>query len=187
MEAASRFVALCWVAVLLVWVLFALSVKRTQEQQPVLGRLVYLSFTVLAALLLNGRIRTGYLTRTILPHTLAIGLVADGIVLGGLVIAVWARAVLGSNWSARVTLKENHELIQRGPYRLVRHPIYSGLLVMILGTTVLAGQLGGFVALTVCFCGFWIKLRQEEVLLTKRLPGYPEYKARTKALIPFFL
>jgi len=84
-----------------------------------------------------------------------------------------------------VTLKQNHELIQSGPYRLVRHPIYSGLLVMILGTASLVGQVGGFVAFVVCFCGFWIKLRQEEALLTKHLPGYSEYKAHTKALVPF--
>ena len=187
MDAASRFVALCWVAVLVVWVIFALSVKRTQEQQPILGRVFYLSLTVVVALLLSGRIRTVHMTRTILPHTLSIALVADAIVLAGLVIAVWARIALGSNWSARVTLKENHELIQRGPYRLVRHPIYSGLLLMILGTALLAGQLGGFVALAFCFYGFWIKLRQEEALLTKRLPGYSEYKTHTKALIPFFM
>jgi len=67
----------------------------------------------------------------------------------------------------------------------VRHPIYSGLLVMILGTAVLVGQVGGFVALFICFCGFWLKLRQEEVLLSRDLPGYSEYKAQTKALIPF--
>src|SRR5262249_25044393 len=104
-----------------------------------------------------------------------------------LMIAVWARVVLAGNWSARVTLKENHELIRRGPYRVVRHPIYSGLLVMILGTALLAGRMSGFVALLVCFCGFWIKLRQEEALLTRCLPGYSEYKARTKALVPFIL
>jgi protein-S-isoprenylcysteine O-methyltransferase Ste14 len=100
-------------------------------------------------------------------------------------LRVWARVTLGGNWSARVTLKENHELIQRGPYRLIRHPIYSGLLVMILGTVILVGQVSGFFALFICFLGFWIKSRQEEKLLSRHLPGYHEYKARTKALVPF--
>ncbi len=58
---------------------------------------------------------------------------------------------------------------------------------MVLGTAVLVGRVSGLVALVVCFCGFWIKLRQEEALLTKRLQGYAEYKARTKALVPFVL
>jgi protein-S-isoprenylcysteine O-methyltransferase Ste14 len=84
-------------------------------------------------------------------------------------------------------LKENHELIQRGPYRLVRHPIFSGLLLMILGTAILAGQISGFIALAICFCGFWVKLRQEEALLSKNLIGYSEYTRHTKALVPFIL
>jgi protein-S-isoprenylcysteine O-methyltransferase Ste14 len=166
-------------------VIFALSVKRTRMQQPLIRRVLHVGVTVVAAVLLNGRIREFHLAQGVLPHTLGLALIADIIVFSGLVIAVWARVELGRNWSARVTLKENHELIRRGPYRLVRHPIYSGLLVMILGTAVLVGQLGGFVALLICFIGFWIKLRQEEVLLTAHLPGYSEYKVHTKAVIPF--
>jgi protein-S-isoprenylcysteine O-methyltransferase Ste14 len=185
MKASATFVAFCWVAVILVWILSAFSVKRTRERQPLVGRLVYVGIAALAAMLLAGRIREIHFAREILPHSLGTAIAADIIVFTGLVIAVWARVVLGGNWSARVTLKENHELIQRGPYCVVRHPIYSGLLLMILGTALLAGQVSGFVALIVCFCGFWIKLRQEEILLTKRLPGYSEYMSRTKALVPF--
>src|SRR5262245_16179593 len=70
---------------------------------------------------------------------------------------------------------------------MVRHPIYSGLLLMILGTAILGGQASGFVALLIVFCGFWVKLRQEEALLTKHLPSYYEYKGRTKALVPLLL
>jgi protein-S-isoprenylcysteine O-methyltransferase Ste14 len=185
MGAAAKFVGLCWATFVAVWVILALSVKRTTKQQPFLARSLYIAGTAVAAVLLNGWIRGFHLTRPVLPHTLAIVLVADIIVFAGLVIAVWARVMLGRNWSARVSLKENHELIRTGPYRLVRHPIYSGLLLMILGTAALAGQLGGFVALLICFYGFWMKLRQEERLLTRDLPGYSEYKAQTKALIPF--
>jgi protein-S-isoprenylcysteine O-methyltransferase Ste14 len=185
MGAAARFVGLCWVAFVSVWVILAFSVKRTRKHQPLVARALYIGVTAVAALLLNGRIQQFHLSRGVLPHTLAIVLIADFIVFAGLVIAIWARVVLGRNWSARVTLKESHELIRVGPYRLVRHPIYSGLLLMILGTAMLAGQVGGFVASLICFCGFWMKLRQEEILLTKELPGYSEYKAHTKALIPF--
>ncbi len=187
MQLATKFVGLCWIAILLVWVVFALFVKRTKERQPLLGRLFYILLTAVVALLLNDGIRGIHLSRVILPHTFGTAIIADVIVAAGFFVAVWARVVLGGNWSSRVALKEGHELIERGPYRLVRHPIYSGLLLMILGTAVLAGQVGGFVALLVCFGGFWIKLRQEEVLLTKRLAGYVEYMARTKALIPFVL
>ena len=185
MRAPGKFVAICWVCIVVLWLFSALSVKRTKERQPLLGRSIYIGFMVVAAVLLNGAIPKTYLTRVFLPHTVGTSILADAIVLAGFIIAVWARVVLGDNWSSRVTVKENHELIERGPYRLVRHPIYSGLLLMILGTALLAGQIGGFVALLICLFGFWIKLRQEEALLARGLPGYSEYMARTKALVPF--
>ena len=185
MGAAGKFVAICWVCIVVLWLFSALSVKRTKERQPLLGRLIYIGLMVVAAVLLNGALPKTYLTRVLIPQTLGTGILADAIVLAGFVIAVWARVVLGGNWSSLVTVKENHELIERGPYRLVRHPIYSGLLLMILGTAVLAGQTGGFVALLICFFGFWLKLRQEQALLTRHLPGYSAYMARTKALVPF--
>jgi protein-S-isoprenylcysteine O-methyltransferase Ste14 len=173
------------VAAIAVWVVFAFSVKRTKVRQPISQRLLYLLLTVVVAVLLNRSIKAGHLSRVVIPHTLATGILADTFVFAGLLIAVWARLTLGGNWSARVTLKEDHELIQSGPYRLVRHPIYSGFLLMILGTAVLASRASAFVALAICFVGFWIKLRQEEELLRRNLPGYAEYISRTKALIPF--
>jgi protein-S-isoprenylcysteine O-methyltransferase Ste14 len=187
MDGTARFVAGCWGVAVVFWLLSAFSVKRIKERQPLPHRLLYLALVAGAAVLLNGSARLIPWNRTFLPHTLATGVVADVLALVGLFIAVWARATLGGNWSARVTLKENHELIQRGPYRVVRHPIYSGLLLMIVGTVLLAGQVGGLVALVICFGGFWVKLRQEEALLTKHLPGYAEYMRRTKALVPFIL
>jgi protein-S-isoprenylcysteine O-methyltransferase Ste14 len=185
MEASAKFVAFCWGLLILVWLISALSVKRTKERQPLFGRLVYLWLIAIVVVLLNGGVREVHFARLVIPHTVRTSILADVIVACGAGLAIWARLVLGANWSSRVTLKEEHELIQRGPYRLVRHPIYSGLLLMILGTAALAGQVAGFLGLLLCFFGFWIKLRQEEALLTKRLPGYPEYMRRTKALVPF--
>lgn len=179
----------CWVVGTAFWIVTAFSVKRTRTQQPLWDRSLYVLLIVMAvaAVLINGRIRVIPWNHAVLPHTLGTGILADLLVLVGLFIAIWARVTLGGNWSARVTLKENHELIQSGPYRVVRHPIYSGLLLMILGTAILAGQVNSLFALVISFCVLWIKLRQEEVFLTKHLPGYSEYMARTKALVPFVL
>ncbi len=187
MKAAAQFVALCWVIAVVFWIASAFSVKATKERPPFPGRLIYLWILFAALLLFSAKVGGLSLQRSILPHTLPIGILADVIVLLGLVIAIWARSVLGTNWSSRVTLKQDHELIQRGPYRLVRHPIYSGLLLMVFGTAVLAGRVGGFIAVIISFCGVWIKLHQEEVLLSKHFPEYAEYKSRTKALVPFLL
>src|SRR5262245_20577758 len=110
METAGRFVAFCWVVVILVWVISAFSVKRTRERQPLLGRVFFLWLIAVVAVLLNGRIREVHLTRVILRPTFVTAIVAEMLVLAGSVIAVWARVTLGRNWSARVTFKENHEL-----------------------------------------------------------------------------
>ena len=82
-------------------------------------------------------------------------------------------------------LKENHELIERGPYAYVRHPIYSGALLLVLGSAVLFGRLVNFEILGLLLIAFVFKSQQEEALLTKRFPeAYPEYKTRVKAFIP---
>ena len=187
MEGTTRFLIGCWGIGIAFWIGAAFLVKRTKEQPPWPHRLLYFVLTAAAAILLNGSAQITNWNRTVLPHGVATGMVGDLLVFAGLIIALSARIALAGNWSARVTLKENHELIQRGPYRLVRHPIYSGLLLMILGTAIVVGQVGGFLVLAFCAAGLWLKLRREEALLTKRLPGYSEYRRRTRALIPFVL
>jgi protein-S-isoprenylcysteine O-methyltransferase Ste14 len=187
MDATGSLLIGCWFIFVAFWIASAFFVKRTKTKQPLPHRLVYLVLTALAVLLLNGSVRMFNWNRTVLGHTTGIRIIADVLAVAGLIIAMSARIMLGGNWSARVTLKEDHELIQGGPYRVVRHPIYSGLLLMILGTAVIGGQVGGFIALAICFVGFWMKLRQEEALLSQHLPGYSDYMRRTKALVPFVL
>jgi protein-S-isoprenylcysteine O-methyltransferase Ste14 len=106
----------------------------------------------------------------------------------GLGVCLWARAVLGRNWSGVVTLKEEHELIVRGPYRFVRHPIYTGLLAMLTGTVIYQGHLGGIIGLVLVFVSLWIKLSEEEELMLKQFPDqYAAYRGRVKRIIPFLL
>ena len=101
---------------------------------------------------------------------------------------VWARATLAGNWSADVVFKENHELVERGPYRYVRHPIYSGFILMAAGGILLLGTATALAVLLGLPVLLWLKLSQEEALLTRHFPDeYPRYKARVKALIPFII
>ncbi len=94
--------------------------------------------------------------------------------IAGLVFCVWARVTLGRNWSGTITLKEGHELIERGPYRFVRHPIYTGMLAMFLASAIALGHLGGFAAVLLAFVSFWIKLGEEEKLMLRQFPDqYP--------------
>jgi protein-S-isoprenylcysteine O-methyltransferase Ste14 len=120
--------------------------------------------------------------------TWMVDLVADSLTAIGLGIMLWARVTLGGNWSGNVVLKEDHELVERGPYQYVRHPIYSGLLLMYLGLAIYSAYVGTLIALIAVVVGLWFKSRQEERLLTKHFPqAYASYKARVPALIPFVL
>ena len=106
----------------------------------------------------------------------------------GLLMTLWARCTLGGNWNSAVTFKQGHELIRTGPYRLVRHPIYTGLLVMALGTALDFGQLRCWLALPLIAAAFWIKLKREEKLLLRHFPDeYPAYQEQVKALVPFVI
>jgi protein-S-isoprenylcysteine O-methyltransferase Ste14 len=101
----------------------------------------------------------------VIPHVDA--LVWTGVVLciAGLTFCIWARFTLGRNWSGIVTFKGGHELITRGPYALVRHPIHTGLLTMFIATVIVLGHVAGIIAMPLVFVGLWIKLRYEEKLL----------------------
>jgi protein-S-isoprenylcysteine O-methyltransferase Ste14 len=92
---------------------------------------------------------------------------------------------LGRNWSATVTVKESHTLIRTGPYRYVRHPIYSGILLALLGTAVAIGERRGFVAVAVALVGIAWKASVEERRMRETFPEYAQYRRKTAALVPF--
>ncbi len=106
----------------------------------------------------------------------------------GLVFCVWARFTLAGNWSDFVQIKQDHELIVEGPYRWVRHPIYTGLLLMFAGTALAVGEWRGVLAVAIAAAAFWRKLRLEEGLMRRQFgEAYARYAARTPALIPFIV
>ena len=130
--------------------------------------------------------------RVFSPHTLAIHSVAVkvvGVVLfaAGLGLAVWARLYLGRNWGMPMTQKREPELVTSGPYRFVRHPIYSGILLAFVGTA-LATNGYFLIVFAVCLIYFTYSARVEEGIMTTAFPQvYPGYRERTKMLIPFVL
>jgi protein-S-isoprenylcysteine O-methyltransferase Ste14 len=108
--------------------------------------------------------------------------------IGGVGVAAWARLLLGANWSAAITIKQDHQIIRRGPYALVRHPIYSGGLLALLGTAIAFGELRGLAGFTLVFSAWWMKSRLEESFLESQFgASYAQYKREVKGLIPFVL
>jgi protein-S-isoprenylcysteine O-methyltransferase Ste14 len=176
-----------WFAWLLYWVIAALGAKTTQRRESLGSRLSHVVPLLIGVTLIAWpRVPWDWLSLPLLPHrplTYAVGL---ALVMLGLAFTVWARLHLGRNWSGTVTLKEGHELIRSGPYAYVRHPIYTGLLVALLGSAVACGELRAMIGLSVVAGAFTRKLRIEERFMREIFPGqYPRYCAEVPALIPF--
>jgi protein-S-isoprenylcysteine O-methyltransferase Ste14 len=119
---------------------------------------------------------------------LALAWTGAGAAVLGLLIALWARFSLGRNWSGVVTLKEGHELVTSGPYAVIRHPIYTALLLLFLALALFIHTPGAYLGFLAIVWSCWVKLRQEEVLMLGQFPdSYPAYMARTKRLIPLLV
>jgi protein-S-isoprenylcysteine O-methyltransferase Ste14 len=186
-ELANRIVGGCWIAFGLVWLIAAFTTKRTVYRQSLAQRLTWQAMVIAGAIAFFNAPREPYpLDAFFVRQTAATALISAVLCILGTAFSIWARAVIGKNWSGRVTLKENHELVQRGPYRLVRHPIYTGLILMTLGTALLIGRYGALAGWIVLTLSFWIKSRQEESLMLHQFPAeYAAYRQRTKRLVPF--
>ena len=138
-------------------------------------------------LLLGFVVTRVFSTGTSVVHSPVLQVVGTILFVAGLALAVWARIYLGRNWGMPMTKKEEPELVTSGPYRFVRHPIYSGLLLGVLGTA-LATNLYLLIALVIAGGYFIYCATVEERLMTDSFPAaYGKYKAATKMLIPFVL
>jgi len=183
----------CWIIFVLYWFISARSVKPIQETRGWLGGnwypiLYLIGFLFTANFRFLGRlgIPTDKLATLLLPHAIFLNIIVVILLIVGLVIAIVARRTLARNWSGAVALKEDHELITTGLYQHVRHPIYTGMLLMILGTELSFATFGAGIGFLIILVGILLKLKQEEALLTKHFAQeYLSYKKRAKTLIPF--
>jgi protein-S-isoprenylcysteine O-methyltransferase Ste14 len=179
--------AVLWLAWLAYWIIAAGNVKAVRRREPRVSRLGHVALSALAAALLAFPDRhLPWLDQRFLPRTMVaywLGLIMLAV---GIAFAVWARNYLGRNWSGTVTVKQDHELIRTGPYRLVRHPIYSGLLLAILGTAIAFGEWRGLLAFGLLTGSLLLKLQIEERFMSESFPNeYARYRAEVPALIPF--
>ncbi len=178
-----------WLTLGVIWVIGALLTKRTARVQTTGSRLIQVALAAGGFLLLlqPGR-GIGPLGWRFLPASSAASVTGLTLTICGAVLAVSARIFLGRNWSAVVTIKQDHEIIRRGPYALVRHPMYSGFLLAMLGTALAIEEVRGLLAVGLALLGWWLKLRTEEQFLMDQFGAqYIEYRQQTKALIPFVL
>ena len=187
MLTGMRLIFWLWSGWGLYWMLAALRNKATRRREPLASRLAHLlPLAVGAALLAWPARRWSVLAWQLWPPSLAACWTGVALVIAGLAFAVWARVHLGGNWSGMVTVKQGHELIRSGPYAYVRHPIYTGLITALLGTTVASGTVHAVIGLAIIVASFVRKLRTEEDFMRETFPGeYQRYRAEVPALIPF--
>jgi protein-S-isoprenylcysteine O-methyltransferase Ste14 len=172
-------IPVAWVVFWVYWLASAVTVKAGSRTSRT--RLPGLSAVALLVVLRVFRGGNGVINDPVLG---AIGAV---LFVCGLGLAVWARVYLGRNWGMPMTRKDEPELVTSGPYRFVRHPIYSGILLALLGTA-LAVNLYVLVAAAIIGAYFVYSAKVEEGLMIDSFPtAYPSYRARTKMLIPFVL
>ena len=183
----NYFFTVVWITFLIYWQIKAINTKKTQRLEPVVSRILrVLIFLVAIVLLSTTWIPLPWLYRPLWQQGLWLFWIGAAITVGGLLFAVWAREHLGRNWSRSVTIKQDHELISTGPYAVVRHPIYTGILTGFLGVAIALSEARGFVAFGLIFLVFWAKFSMEEQWMRSQFgETYAEYSHRTAALVPY--
>lgn len=168
------------------WAIAAWRTKPVLRSEGTASRLSHvLPLALGVTLLISGRLAAAGLARRFLPDVPWTFWLGGTLVASGIAIAIWARVHLGGNWSGTVTLKRGHTLIREGPYRFVRHPIYAGLLLAVLGTAISQGAWRGLAAVALMTLAFLRKIALEERFLRARFGReYERYRAALPALIP---
>lgn len=177
-----------WAVVILYWLISALNNKQvTQKESVVKSFLSYWAPIMISILLLGPGDWFGrtWLREKFLSHTDTVGLIGLFFCISGAIVACWSRYVLGKNWSLSVQQKKDHELIEAGPYKLIRHPIYTGLILLFFGHAIIVGDYRAIIAVVIVFISLWLKSKKEEVWLSNLFgEKYSAYRKRTYALIP---
>jgi protein-S-isoprenylcysteine O-methyltransferase Ste14 len=182
-----------WQIDLIPWYVFgvyfavnALRVKRSRAVEDSTGRLWHLGMLTAGCYLMFAR-ATGvvWLDRRFIHETPFVEYVGIALTTFGVAFAIWARALLGTNWSAQVTIKVDHTLIVKGPYAYVRHPLYTGLLIGGLGTALVAGKWRALIGFALAVVGLSLKANKEEAMLRSEFQNdYTEYRRHTGFLLP---
>jgi protein-S-isoprenylcysteine O-methyltransferase Ste14 len=176
-----------WAIWLIYWLAAARGAKVTRRQESIRSRVSYQAPLILGAALFGvPHILGARLEQRFHPHTFGWFLAGAVLVAAGIGFSIAARAWLGGNWSGMVTLKQDHELIRSGPYALVRHPIYSGLLLALIGTAIVIGKWRALIGLALIVFALVRKITIEERFMMEAFgEAYARYRAEVPALVPF--
>lgn len=171
---------------MLYWMIAARNVKAAHRREGGIVRVLDAAlFLLVAALLAAPGLLPEFLrARFIAPYP-ALGALGATLTVAGVAFAIWARLHLGREWSGTVTVKDAHALIRSGPYAMLRHPIYSGVLLALLGTALAFGEWRALAAFLLFLVAVLRRIVAEEAFMREAFPGYDQYRRASWALIPF--
>ncbi|MGA7289918.1 MAG: isoprenylcysteine carboxylmethyltransferase family protein [Terriglobales bacterium] len=177
-----------WIIFVVYWAAGALKTRRTVSRESFASRYGVLLLEVVGfVLLFSGEAGIGFLGHRIFPRTSALSFAGVALTWIGIALALWARWHLGQYWSARITLKEDHQLIRTGPYACFRHPIYSGLDLAVIGSGFAFDRWRCVAGVAFIILGYWIKAKKEESVLSERFgETFQEHRQHTGFLLPKF-
>ena len=183
----TQLLALIWIAWLISWVVASFWSGRTEKHVIILDSLAYRVPIVAGALLFTPWMAQGLSEEPVWHVGEGGTYVLEGLILAGMSFTWWARIHLGRFWSSAITRKEGHRVIDTGPYGLVRHPIYTGLIGAVLATGAAIGTVAALLGALLIAFGLWQKARVEEGFLTTELGAdvYGPYRRRVPMLVPF--
>jgi protein-S-isoprenylcysteine O-methyltransferase Ste14 len=181
-----QLIGVVWGVWMLSWLLAAFWARRPAARMRLADEAPYLFVTVLGFFLVfDVRRRLHFGPAWAVSEAAAWACLA--LVFAGFVFAWWARLHLGALWSGTITRKDDHRIVDTGPYGIVRHPIYTGIGASVIGTALALGRVDALVGAALIWIGFWMKARLEERFLAEGLgeAAYASYRARVPMLVPF--
>ncbi len=177
-----------WIVFVLYWIVSAIRTRDTLQTESFVSRYAILLIEVAGfVLLFRHSAGIGFLGNRFMHRTLASAIVGSILTWMGIGLAIWARYHLAEYWSARITIKEDHQLIRTGPYARLRHPIYSGIVLAAIGSAVVIDQWRCVLGVCLVLMGYCIKARKEETMLTQQFgDAFREHQKHAGFLIPRF-
>jgi protein-S-isoprenylcysteine O-methyltransferase Ste14 len=177
-----------WIVFVVYWLVSSIRTRATRRKESFVSRYAVLLIEIVGfALIFSHRTGIGFLGSRVVPRNLVGPLAGTVLIWMGIGLAIWARYHLAEYWSARVTIKEDHQLIRTGPYARLRHPIYSGLVLAAIGSALVIDRWRCVFGVCLVLIGYCFKAKKEEAMLTQQFgDAFREHQKHTGFLIPRF-